>query len=523
MDRISAPLVVVGSGIAGLFAALRLAEQAEVLLVTRRTLEESNSRYAQGGIAGVWADDDSPESHLQDTMVAGAGICDERAVEVLVTEGPDRIREMIALGVQFDAQDGQILLTREGGHRCRRILHAHGDSTGWEMEQTFVRRVRENPRVRFLEGFRAVDLVADEHGVAGIWGFASGDGAPLFLASRRVILATGGLGNIFPETTNPRIANGDGVVMAWRAGARVADLEFIQFHPTVLTLPGVPRFLLTEALRGEGAFLRNQAGDRFMLTAHPAAELAPRDVVTRAELAQMKAEGVDHVLLDARHLGEELVSKRFPTVGATLAREGLSLARDLIPVSPAAHYSIGGIWTDLHARTTIPGLFAVGEVAATGIHGANRLASNSLLECLVFGHRAATAALGDLTVRPGLPEGSVPTHSWAVAPAEVLAGDTVKSLIRDYVGMFRDEEGLASMIDRCLEPVRLARPVATATVTPDDVARRHLMALAGLIALFARRRRESRGTHFRHDFPQPSAAWQFRQILTGFLFESPEP
>lgn len=584
-----AAFLVIGSGVAGLFAALELATAGHrVLVLTRSAIDEGNSAYAQGGIATVWDPTDTPAGHVRDTLVAGAGLCDPTAVGLLVGEGPGCVRAMIGLGARFDlGDDGNILLTREGGHGCRRILHANGDATGRELERALVAQVRQEPRIEVREGVTAVDLLHHEGRVTGAWAL-DGTGRPLVFPADRTLLASGGLAALFHDTTNPAVTVGDGIVMAWAAGAAVADLEFIQFHPTGLVIPGQPRHLLTEALRGEGAHLLTRSGDRFMPRHHPLAELAPRDIVARAELAEMQRAGDPFVLLDARHLGVEFLGRRFPGLEAMLGRFGLSLARDLIPVAPAAHYTIGGVLTDLAGRTTVPGLYAAGEVACTGVHGANRLASNSLLECLVFGRRAAHAMLEDPshpqkgtntasasgsplpstgTGFPGTPAGEPdrldvgrapwpprmatrntgfepgrgtdrpdgvdlplppgmtplnpsiadgqgtdgPGSTWM--PARFPPGDPGKFLDR-LLGVFRTGPGLDEALGM-LEPALTTVAIPLGEATPDRVARRQRTVAAALLARFAHARRESRGAHFRADFPAPDPAWQFRQMLTG--------
>ncbi|NLI79738.1 MAG: L-aspartate oxidase [Candidatus Riflebacteria bacterium] len=609
MEGTPAAFLVIGSGVAGLFAALELAAAGQrVLVLTRRAIDEGNSAYAQGGIATVWDPADTAAGHARDTLVAGAGLCDPAAVDLLVREGPDGVRAMIGLGARFDRDDdGNLLLTREGGHGCRRILHANGDATGRELERALVARVRQEPRIEVREGVTAFDLLRHEGRVTGARAL-DGDGRPLAFPADRILLASGGLAALFRDTTNPAVTVGDGIVMAWAAGAAVADLEFIQFHPTGLVIPGQPRHLLTEALRGEGAHLLSRSGDRFMPRHHPLAELAPRDIVARAELAEMQRTGDPFVLLDARHLGASFLAGRFPGLEAMLGRFGLSLARDPIPVAPAAHYTIGGVLTDLAGRTTVPGLYAAGEVACTGVHGANRLASNSLLECLVFGRRAAHAMLEDsirsqkgtasasatgsplpetgagltappagdpdrhevgsgprapgwrilrdpdrhdvgraplpprMAVRnarfahrqgadrqevadPPLPPGMKPLNlsitdgqgtdgpGFTWMPARFPPGDPGEFLDR-LLGVFRTGPGLDEAMGK-LEPSLTTVTVPLGEATPDRVARRQRTVAAALLARFAHARRESRGAHFREDFPAPDPAWQFRQVLTG--------
>lgn len=522
IERRATDVAIIGSGLAGLFAALTAAESASVTILTRQDIKASNSWFAQGGIAAVWDHADSAADHAADTFVAGAGLCDPAAVRVLVTEGPDRVRDLIEFGARFDAADsGQLLLTREGAHGRRRILHAHGDATGRELERTLIDRVKTHPRIRCLENFHAADLVlnADKTRVIGVRGFDGPRRTTVEFQARSVILACGGLGRLYPETTNAEQATGDGVAIAWAAGARLADMEFVQFHPTVFAAPGHPRFLVSEAVRGEGAVLVNQAGERFMKRYHPMADLAPRDIVARAVIAEMRSAGADHVFLDARHLGGELLASRFPGIDAELGKAGFSLATNLIPIAPAAHYAMGGVWTDVDGRTSLDGLFAAGEVASTGVHGANRLASNSLLECLVFGKRAGLACLADIA-RP--------------APAPVLSSDTgwdladapsfseTQRLLGRYLGVLRTPEGLAAAVDSLGVRLGRRRSANWREMTTEDLARRNASAVGGIMAVFAAARLESRGAHFRTDLPQPDPSWLCRQFLTGLdLSRSP--
>jgi len=396
-----ADVIVVGSGIAGLTTALRLRQRVDrVLLVTKTVLSEGSTLWAQGGIAAALDPADSPEEHLHDTLVAGVGICDVDAVRALVTEGPRRVRELIALGAEFDTdEDGEIRLTREGGHHRDRIAHAGGDATGREISRALIaalHRVQDDPGIEVVEHALVVDLLLDAAGRAcGVTLHVIGEGQRDGVGAARaraVVLATGGIGQVYAATTNPSVATGDGLAAALRAGAVVADLEFVQFHPTVLWLgPGSSgqQPLISEAVRGEGAFLVDRDGVRFMQGRHPLADLAPRDVVSRAIVERMRDTGEDHVHLDARHLGREFLEKRFPSIVARCRELGFDPATELLPVAPAQHYASGGVRTDLRGRTSVEGLYACGEVSCTGVHGANRLASNSLLEGLVFAHRIA--------------------------------------------------------------------------------------------------------------------------------------
>jgi L-aspartate oxidase len=435
-------IVVVGSGIAGLIAALELSQKHEVTLVTKAALADSNTRWAQGGIAAVMFSDDSVAEHIADTLSAGAGLCDEKAVEVLCTEGPERIRDLIKLGVAFDYHEGELARGLEAAHTHARVLHAGGDATGLNLEMTLVRAVR-NAKVTVLEHTFACDLMLEDERVVGLE-ILGEDGAARELAADAVVLACGGAGQMYRYTTNPSVATGDGVAIALRAGAQLDDVEFYQFHPTALAHPKT--FLISEAVRGEGAVLLDAEGKRFMQALHPDAELAPRDVVARGIARQMAAQGGKPVLLDATHLGgAEFLATRFPSINAAVRERGFDWAKDPIPVTPAAHYWMGGVRTDVWGRTSVAGLYAVGEVACTGVHGANRLASNSLLESLVFAWRCAEQ----------LPKDDVRT--WpamdAVGPELLLGNDAafetrrveraeLQELMWKLVGIERSGEGL---------------------------------------------------------------------------------
>jgi L-aspartate oxidase len=471
-------VLVLGAGLAGLFGSLRAAALgARVVLVTKGSLQASNSYMAQGGVAAAIGPDDSPADHAADTVAAGRGLCDPAAVDVLVDEGPDRIADLERLGVAFDrAPDGGHLLGREGGHGRRRILHAGGAATGAAIAEALIARVAADPRIEVMEHTAAIALAASD-GCAGAWVLGHDELRPV--TARMTLLATGGACALYARTTNPPGATGDGIALAHRAGATVRDMEFVQFHPTALAGAG-RAFLVSEAVRGEGAWLLDGDGHRFMVGLDPAAELAPRDVVTRAVQARIESGG--SVSLSLRHLDGARVCARFPNLVAGCAAAGLDLARDLIPVAPAAHYLMGGVATDLHAATTLPGLYAGGECAATGIHGANRLASNSLLECFVFAHRSIEHGLaaGD----PGAEAGPPPERPLARAPLAELR----RRMWAD-AGPVRDEAGLAGLSGWLAE-----QPPSNPTL------------VASLIVDAARRRTESRGGHLRRDFPATDPA-----------------
>jgi L-aspartate oxidase len=504
----SADVIVVGSGIAGLTAALRLRQRVDhVLLATKTVLDEGSTRWAQGGIAAALDPADSPEDHLQDTLVAGAGVCDVDAVRVLVTEGPPRVRELVSLGTRFDrTADGRIALTREGGHHRNRIAHAGGDATGKEISRALLaalEAVRDDPGIEVVEHAMVVDLLQTaERRVCGVTlhvlGEGSRDGLGAAIA-RAVVLATGGLGQVYSSTTNPSVATGDGVAAALRAGATVRDLEFVQFHPTVLWLGAGSKGqqpLISEAVRGEGAFLVDASGDRFMTGVHELADLAPRDVVSRAIVDRMRATGADHVYLDARHLGKDFLERRFPTIVQRCRQLGFDPATQPLPVAPAQHYASGGVVTDLRGRSSLPGLSACGEVACSGVHGANRLASNSLLEGLVFAHRIAD----DLTER--LAAGELPPAEPVPASGEAglldpAARAQVQAAMTSGSGVVRSAESTAQTADRLAE-------IATRTTAVPSAAAwetTNLHQVATVLTTVAGLRAESRGGHVRSDFP----------------------
>jgi L-aspartate oxidase len=502
------PIIVVGSGIAGLIAALQLCTEYEVMLVTKSELAESNTRWAQGGIAAAMFPDDSVAEHVADTLRAGAGLCRRDAVEVLCSEGPARIRDLIALGVAFDHQDGVLARGLEAAHSRPRVLHARGDATGLSIEMALVRAVR-TADILVLEHTFACDLLLQNGRVTGLEIFGS-TGERRQLKADAVILASGGAGQLYLHTTNPAGATGDGIAMALRAGAQIADVEFYQFHPTALATPET--FLISEAVRGEGAVLLDAQGRRFMQDLHPDAELAPRDVVARGIAMQMAAQGGRAVLLDATKLGADFLRKRFPSIDAACRSRGLNWTIEPVPVTPAAHYWMGGVRTDLWGRTSISGLFAVGEVACTGVHGANRLASNSLLESLVFAWRCA-----DLLSRSQ----GLFADDWPMSNREEQnvfsfdAKDGNQSTLADRkllqtqmwnaVGIERNGDDLRDV----LEELNQWR-VDGANVASLETA--NLLALARLMATAALQRCESRGAHFREDYPGSSIGWQHSLI-----------
>jgi L-aspartate oxidase len=484
----STDFLIIGSGIAGLRAAADLARAGDVLVLTKADPTESNTGYAQGGIAAALGPDDSPEQHAADTMAAGDGLCDEAAVRVLVEDGARYVRELMDWGARFERdRSGAPALGREAAHRVRRVLHA-GDATGREIGRTLWERVWGDPRVRVERHARATEVIIHNGRCVGARYEDAGVTHEVHAAA--VLLATGGAGQVFRETTNPSIATGDGVMLAWFAGARVMDLEFVQFHPTALDVPGRPRFLLSEALRGEGAWLVNAAGERFMTRYEAAGELASRDLVSRAIVSEQGRTRAP-IYLAMQHLDADWLRRRFPTITAACASAGLDLATDRIPVGPAAHYVMGGVQTDLWGHTTVPGLFAAGEVACTGVHGANRLASNSLLEGLVFGARAATAMINPEPARTGPLAPMAPVAS--VAPSRLPEEADVRGLMWNSVGLWREQALLQTAVEALDEWY---------TALGSDRSRVAALVTVGrLMARAALRREETRGCHARADFP----------------------
>jgi L-aspartate oxidase len=506
----SADVIVVGSGIAGLTTALRLRQRVDrVLLVTKTVLSEGSTQWAQGGIAAALHPSDSPEEHLHDTLVAGVGVCDVAAVTALVNEGPKRVRELVALGAEFDVdEEGEIKLTREGGHRRDRIAHAGGDATGKEISRALIaalHKVKDDPGIEVIEHALVVDLLKDGHGrVCGVTLHVIGEGQMDGVGAARaraVVLATGGLGQVYSATTNPSVATGDGMAAALRAGAVLADVEFVQFHPTVLWLgegSHGQQPLISEAVRGEGAFLVDHAGERFMAGVHPMADLAPRDVVAKAIVERMHQTGADHVYLDARHLGRTFLEARFPSIVARCRELGFDPAHDLLPVAPAQHYASGGVRVDLDGRSSLDGLYACGEVSCTGVHGANRLASNSLLEGLVFAHRIADdiawrIAAGELSSAvPERPRGEA---------ALLDAGERVhvQSAMTHGSGAVRSAESLGGAASALAALATPARDGGEAG--PESWETTNLLHIGQLLTLVATLREETRGGHLRADHP----------------------
>ncbi len=505
--------LIIGSGLAGQSAALRLAEHCRVALISKRRLEDSASGWAQGGIAAVLDSRDSIEAHIEDTLIAGAWLNDREATRFVVENGRRAIEWLIDQGVPFTQDESGYHLTREGGHSARRVIHV-ADATGLAVQDTLTRKVRQHPNITILEDHIAIDLITGEklglpqQRCLGAYVLDTRNGEVLTLGASNTLIATGGAGKVYLYTTNPDTSTGDGIAMAWRAGCRVANMEFIQFHPTCLYHPQAKSFLISEAVRGEGGLLRLPDGSRFMLDHDERAELAPRDIVARAIDFEMKKRGLDCVYLDISHKGEDFIRAHFPNIHARCLELGIDITRDPIPVVPAAHYTCGGIVSDLHGRTDVPGLYVAGEASCTGLHGANRLASNSLLECLVFSEAAVQDMLASQPAAlPALPswddsrvtdadEEVVISHNW----------DELRRFMWDYVGIVRTNKRLKRAKHRIgLLKREIDEFYANFRVSHDLIELRNLVVTAELIVRCAMQRRESRGLHFSRDYPELAA------------------
>jgi L-aspartate oxidase len=494
--------LVVGAGIAGLRAAIEVADHCDVLIVCKDALENSNTWKAQGGVASVLDKADTFESHIADTLNTGCGICDESVVELVVRQGPELIEQLLRWGVEFDLVDGRVATTLEGGHSHPRIAHAHGDETGRIIAESLIRKVRGNPNIKIIENFYTIDLLTGDGSCIGIIGLDKHKGLQIIRAVN-TILATGGAGQLYRETTNPEVATGDGIAMAYRAGAVLQDLEFVQFHPTTLYVAGATRALITETLRGEGAVLLDSKGYRFMKDYHEAAELAPRDIVSRAILTQMRKTESTHVYLDIRHFDKAYFAKRFPLISEICESFDIDVGKDLIPVRPSAHYMVGGVKTDTLARTSIENLYACGEVASTGLHGANRLGSNSLLEGLVFGKIAGQ----DVCERKGETGSHIkhPKINYKIEHSERTRLDTadvrnsLRALMWWNVGIMRT----AHLLGEAQERIKFWQRYVMDKIfsLPQDWECQNMLTICLLIAQAAQKREESRGVHFRSDFP----------------------
>lgn len=491
-------VIVIGSGIAGLYTAIEASADHSVLLITKKSLMESNTRYAQGGIAAVTAEDDSPAYHRHDTLLAGAGLCSSTAVDVLVHEGPAGVQDLIRLGTTFDIENGELALTKEGAHSHRRILHANGDATGYEIVRALSIQVEQHHNVTVWDDHFVIDLVTEANVCLGAL-VQMPDGSRVFVRGQATVLCSGGAGQLYRYTTNPEVATADGVAMAYRAGAEIRDMEFIQFHPTALSYPGAPRFLISEAVRGEGAYLRNIKGERFMERYHELQELAPRDIVARAIVSEMEETRATFVYLDITHESPEMVKRRFPTIYETCMRYGLDLTTDWIPVSPAAHYMMGGVKTDLYGKSSISRLFACGEVSSTGVHGANRLASNSLSEALVYGRRIVE----QIRNLPGNGSDELQlSFSWErkESPSQAIVERRLKlqKVMVRYAGLRRSKDTLL----RAIDDLNRQLPIFHSALTKrEEYEFANMLTSSLLVVQGALRREESRGAHYREDFP----------------------
>lgn len=512
-EKMYTDVLVIGTGIAGLYSAIHAHKKsASVMIVTKDKLEDSNTELAQGGIAAVFDEEDSVELHLEDTLVAGAGLCNKTAVEILVTEGPDRVRELIEMGTNFDRNQDQIALTREGAHSRRRILHAGGDATGEELRRSLTRVALNQLGIPVHEKTFILDLITHKGRCYGALAYCHFYNKFIAYLAPITVLAAGGCGQVFQMTSNPDVATGDGMSFAFRAGIELTDMEFMQFHPTTLYLPDLPSFLISEAVRGEGAVLRNAAGVRYMVGQHPLAELAPRDVVARANVNQMREDGKNHVWLDITHKDPEFIKKRFPNIYKTCLKHGIDMTKDWVPVAPAAHYMMGGIRADLYGVTSLPGLYACGEVACNGVHGANRLASNSLLDGLVYGYRIVEKAIPELE-KFDQDLDQIPLFvsepKRKDKPTVNNYRERLQKLMFQKVGILRSEESLKEALEQIEE---LAEYLDYECSCMEDWETQNMIQIARIMIGGALARKESRGAHHRLDYPEPNPEYQSRHF-----------
>jgi len=511
LPQVHTDVIVIGAGIAGLFTAIKASERYKVLMITKKSLLDSNTRYAQGGIAAVISDEDSPEYHREDTLIAGAGLCSPSSVDVLVHEGPDGVKDLIRMGTQFDLEDGEFALTKEGAHSQRRILHANGDATGAEIVRALSEKTKQDPNIELWDDHFVIDLITENGECFGAL-VQNPEGQKIFVKANATILCTGGAGQLFRYTTNPEIATADGIAIAYRAGALIQDMEFIQFHPTALCYPGAPRFLISEAVRGEGAILRNINGERFMERYHHQLELAPRDIVARAIVDEMEKTKSTFVYIDFTHESEEAVKQRFPTIYEFCLNYGLDLSSDWIPVAPAAHYMMGGVKTDLYGETAVQRLFACGEVSSTGVHGANRLASNSLSEAIVFGRRILERIhqLEPVKRTPEIPLTSARTEH--VKQPMVEKKLKLQKVMLRYAGLKRSAKGL----ERGREELKRQLSIFESCLSKrEEYEFANLLTCALLTTEAALIREESRGGHYREDFPEKNdLAWRKHTVFS---------
>lgn len=521
LKTVKSDFLVVGTGIAGLYTALHLSRLGNVTILTKGEVKESSTQYAQGGIAAVLDKGDSWELHMEDTLEAGDDFCDEDAVEVLVKKGPDRVLELIEIGTKFDYIEGELDLAQEGAHSRRRVLHARGDATGEEIRESLTDSVRKVDWIDIVEKNFMIDLIKEDGRIKGGICWDSKNENFVKYLSNHVILACGGCGRVYKNTTNPEVTTGDGVAIAYRAGADIVDMEFIQFHPTALYNPDGFSFLISETVRGEGGLLRNDAGERFMPNYHEDAELAPRDVVSRAILRECEKHNKDHVWLDISHQDKDFLKGRFPKIYKTLKEIDIDLSEDLIPVAPSAHYMIGGVKTDLYGKTTIPGLYACGEVASTGVHGANRLASNSLLEGIVFGHRIYQGIKEEKSHEIDIDDVDVNIDRCC----EDLDEDILSNLKNDMKERMMEDAGIVRDED-CLENIyywlnsKMQEMEDLRYIHHDYWELKNMLTVGRLISRSALLREESRGTHYRSDYPESKEKW--KEVHTLFNLDEPE-